>query len=80
MPRHPADLLSLVFGALFLAAGSLMVANRVDLLGDLRWAGPVLLIVVAVAMLASLRWPSRPDGVTGMTPPVDDAPPARAGD
>jgi cytochrome c oxidase subunit IV len=79
MPRHPADLLSLVFGALFLAAGSLMVSNRFGLLGDLRWAGPVLLIVVAVAMLASVRWPWT-GGVTGTMPPVDTAPPPGTGD
>ncbi|HEY8676649.1 MAG TPA: hypothetical protein VIO13_11885 [Candidatus Dormibacteraeota bacterium] len=75
MRRHPADLLSFVFGAVFLAAGSLVLFDHLPLVGDLRWAGPVLLIVIALAMLASLRGPSSGAMDTEATAPVDEVEP-----
>jgi hypothetical protein len=78
MRRHPVDLVSFAFGATFLAAGSLLLSDRLNLLADLRWAVPALLIVVAVAMLASLRRPS--EGGVGSARAVDDTQPPGAGD
>jgi hypothetical protein len=78
MRRHPADLVSFAFGAAFLAAGSLLLSDRLNLLADLRWAVPALLIVIAVAMFASLRGPS--EGGAHSASPVDDVQPPGASD
>ena len=80
MRRHPVDLVSFAFGAAFLAAGSLLLSDRLNVLADLRWAVPALLIVVAVAMLASLR--GRPGQGAGVRagPSIDDTPPPGVGD
>jgi cytochrome c oxidase subunit IV len=59
MQRHPADLISLIFGVLFAGAGSLMLVDRLDLLTQARWILPLLLIVLALAMLASASWSAR---------------------
>jgi hypothetical protein len=56
MQRHPADPVSLVFGMLFAGAGGLLLANRFDLLTQVRWLVPLVLILVALAMLASASW------------------------
>jgi hypothetical protein len=61
MQRHPTDPVSLVFGAVFAGAGALLAADRVDLVSGGRWAWPLLLIVIALAMLASARpWSGTP--------------------
>jgi len=80
MRRHPADLVSLMFGLLFLAAGSVLLSDHLDLLGDLRWAGPAVLIVVAMAMLASLRGSSGPARAGSAMPPVDELRPPNVDD
>jgi hypothetical protein len=80
MRRHPLDLVSFAFGAAFLAAGSLLLSNRLDLLADLRWAVPALLIVVALAMFASLRVGSGPAPVDRTAPRLDDVRPPGIGD
>ncbi len=61
MQRHPADMLSLICGAVFVVAGALMLANRFDVLTQARWLLPLLLIVVALAMFASASWSARRD-------------------
>ena len=78
MRRHPVDLVSFAFGVVFLAAGSLLLSDRLNLLADLRWAVPALLIVIAVAMFASLRETS--DGGVRSAPPVDEMRPPGMGD
>jgi hypothetical protein len=54
MERHPADPVSLVAGIVFAVAGVLLLANRLDLLSQARWVGPLLLIVLAILMLVSV--------------------------
>ena len=54
MERHPLDSVSLVFGLVFVAAGALLLANRLDLVTQARWAVPVLLILVSLVTLASV--------------------------
>ncbi len=61
MQRHPADMLSLLSGAVFIVAGALMLANRLDVLTQAHWLLPLLLIVVALAMFASASWSARRD-------------------
>jgi hypothetical protein len=56
MQRHSVDPVSLVFGMLFAAAGGLLLANRFDLLTQVRWLVPLVLIVVALALLGSASW------------------------
>ena len=77
--RHPVDLVSFAFGAAFLAAGSLLLSDRLNLLADLRWAVPALLIVVAVTMLASLRGRPGQEAGTRAASSVDDTQPPGAG-
>ncbi len=62
MERHPADLLSLAAGAVFVALGGVLLVNRFDLLSQARWVLPLLLIVVALALLASASWSLRRRG------------------
>jgi hypothetical protein len=59
MQRHSVDPVSLVFGMLFAAAGGLLLANRFDLLTQVRWLVPLVLIVVALALLGSASWSLR---------------------
>jgi hypothetical protein len=66
MERHPADPVSLVAGIVFAVAGVLLLANRLDLLSQARWVGPLLLIVLAIVMLVSVS-PWRRDQADGPT-------------
>ena len=45
------DPVSLVFGLFFAAVGALLVAGHADLLVQLRWAWPIVLIIVAALLL-----------------------------
>ncbi len=69
MERHPADLVSLGAGVALVALGAALLVNRFDLLSQARWVVPLLLIVVALAMLASASWslPRREDVDGGAT-------------
>jgi hypothetical protein len=78
--RHSTDIVSFVFGAVFLAAGSLLLSDRLNLLADLRWAVPALLIIVALAMFGSLLGRPRPVNGVGDASPVEDARPPAASD
>lgn len=56
MQRHPLDIISLIAGALFLLGGLRLLAGPVwvrDLPLDLL--GPLALVAVGIAVLASLR-------------------------
>jgi hypothetical protein len=56
--RHDADAISLVFGLIFLGLGAgwgLVRANVVEI-GDLPFAGPILLVLAgAIGLVVSLR-------------------------
>lgn len=66
MQRHTADPVSLVFGLIFAGVGGLLLADRVDVVSGARWVIPLIVIVVALAMLASVSRPARHrDGVHG---------------
>ena len=60
MQRHPTDPISLVAGVTFAVAGVLLLADRLDVLAQARWVLPLLLIVIAVVLLASVT-PRRHD-------------------
>jgi len=63
MRRHVFDPVSFLSGLVIAAAGWILLAGRVDLLTEAHWLAPALLIVIAVAMLASALWTvRRPDG------------------
>lgn len=78
MRRHPTDVVSFAFGVVFVAAGALLVSDRLALLTDLRWAVPALLIVVALSMFGSLLGRPRPAGSAVATSSVDDGRPPGA--
>jgi hypothetical protein len=70
MKRHDLDLLSLVFGVLFVLVGVLGLTDRVILsLSDVRWLVPVGLIVIGVALVL----PSGRGGTGDEVVPDDDA-------
>ncbi len=56
MQQHSLDLTSLVFGLVFVGAGSLLLVGRLDVLTQANWVVPVLLILVALAMLGFAGW------------------------
>ena len=63
MRRHAFDPVSFLSGLVIAAAGWVLLAGRVDLLTQANWLAPALLILIAVAMLASALWTvRRPDG------------------
>jgi hypothetical protein len=56
--RHEADAVSLVFGLIFvgLAAGWALARANLVAIGDLQFAGPILLIAAgAIGLVVSLR-------------------------
>lgn len=56
MNRHPLDTVSLVAGVLFLLGGLRLLAGPVWLRDlSLDWVGPLALVVIGIAVLASLR-------------------------
>lgn len=63
MQRHPTDVFSLVAGLAFLALGLRLLGGPIHLASlRLDWLGPVALIAVGVALVASLlRSRSRPE-------------------
>lgn len=56
MRRHPIDVLSLVFGAVFLAAAGLGLAGELTIAGDqLEWFGAGALLLVGATLLLGAR-------------------------
>lgn len=54
MERHPLDLVSLTAGLIFTAAAAIGLSGALTLtLGDLRWIGPVLLVVFGIVLVAT---------------------------
>lgn len=65
MKRHPVDVISLVFGLIFLAMGiPLALADSGFDLVSGRWLAPALLIAVGVVVLVS-NLPGRSSARTG---------------
>ena len=73
MTRHSTDPLSLFFGLVFAGAGAIVLADRVDLADRLRWAWPIVLIALALAMFASAATARR------VSRPAVDRPPQPPG-
>jgi hypothetical protein len=72
MDRHDLDVISLVFGALFVALGLTYLGGYVPLVDiDGRYVWPAVLIGLGVSLLLSLR---RSVGTVGPDPDADDAP------
>jgi hypothetical protein len=68
--RHDADAVSLVFGLIFvgLALGWVLVRASVVDVGDLQFAGPILLVLAgAVGLVVSLRRGRRTERLDGWT-------------
>jgi hypothetical protein len=57
--RHPLDIISLVFGILFLGISVPVLLMNTPLDIDLRWALPVTVIVVGLLILGSALLPKR---------------------
>ncbi len=56
MQQHTTDWISLISGLVFLGIGAGAITTaETGLLFDGRWIAPVLLVVVAVGILASIR-------------------------
>lgn len=54
MTRHSPDLLSLVFGLLFVAAGLVLLSGDSGAL-SLTWVGPLMAIVIGVLLVVAAR-------------------------
>jgi len=65
MARHPADLLSLSFGLLFVAVAIVLVAGDIDTL-SLDWVAPLAAIVLGGFLILAAR---------SSHPTSDDLPP-----
>lgn len=77
MKRHDIDVLSLVFGVVFLAMAATGLFDRVDFAPiEARWVWPTVLIVAGAIVLAtSVRRPVvDADGDSVTATPVVDAP------
>jgi hypothetical protein len=67
MTRHPADLLSLSFGILFVAVAGLLIAGDIDRL-SLDWLAPLSAIVLGAVLILVARSSGRTSG----DPPSQD--------
>lgn len=54
MPRHPADLLSLVFGLLFAAIGLVLLSGDGRAV-SLTWVGPLVALGLGALLLLAAR-------------------------
>lgn len=54
MPRHPADLLSLVFGLLFSAIGLVLLSGGANVV-SMAWIGPLVAIGLGALLLLAAR-------------------------
>lgn len=74
---------SLFFGLVFLGVSALLLTGQVGLVSSLRWAGPILLILIALSLIG---WAvaERPRPMPGAFPaayhPVDRVEPGNPGD
>jgi hypothetical protein len=59
MDSHPLDVMSLVFGAVFVLIG-LVVLGGAGLTVPLQWLGPLLVVLLGVWLLVTAR-PKRDD-------------------
>jgi len=76
MRRRPPDLLSLLFGAAFLAVAVTVMVGRIGALADGRWVWPVVLVILGIIMLAGTTFrPARRRPPT--TAPGDESPGSR---
>jgi hypothetical protein len=60
MPRHPADLLSLVSGLLVLGLGLLLLSGGIDDI-PMEWVGPAVAIGLGVVIVVAARPSRAPD-------------------
>jgi peptidoglycan/LPS O-acetylase OafA/YrhL len=54
MDRHPFDALSIVFGAIFVGAGLLLLTGDAESL-TLRWLGPMVALGLAALVIVAVR-------------------------
>jgi hypothetical protein len=57
--RHPIDVISLIFGVLFLGLAIPVLLLNTPLTIDARWALPVIVIAVGLLILGSALMPRR---------------------
>ena len=62
--RHPLDIISLIFGILFLGISVPVLLLDTPLDIDARWALPATVIVVGLLLLGSALRPKRPPVTT----------------
>ena len=75
MERHPFDVVSFLFGALFIAAGvTAVLYDRTSLGIDGRWVWPVVLLVAGVAVLGATLRPRWRRAVPGDDAAEPDSP------
>ena len=67
MARHPADLVSLSFGLMFVAVALVLLSGGIDAL-SFEWVGPLAAIVLGALLILVAR-SSRP--TTGEAQPED---------
>lgn len=76
MRTHRFDLLSFVFGALFVAVGVVGVSDLAVLdLADLRWIGPGILVLIGVALVISAARRDRDEEVVAVDEHATDPTP-----
>jgi hypothetical protein len=62
--RHPLDIISLIFGILFLGISLPVLLSSTPLDFDARWAIPATVIVVGLLILGSALRPQRQTATT----------------
>ena len=62
--RHPLDIISLIFGVLFLGISLPVLFSSTPLDFDARWALPATVIVVGLLILGSALRPKRQTATT----------------
>ena len=54
MNQHRFDLLSFIFGSLFVVAGLLLLTGGIDGL-EMRWVGPLVAVLLGLVILVAVR-------------------------
>jgi uncharacterized membrane protein (UPF0136 family) len=54
MNQHRFDLLSFIFGSLFVVAGLLLLTGGIDGL-EMRWVGPVVAVLLGLVIIFAAR-------------------------
>lgn len=83
MERHPLDLISLTAGAVFTLAAIVGLSGALTLgIADLRWIGPVLLVLFGVVLVATsvARRDDEPAEASAAGDPIPDVAPERSSD